>query len=130
MVVLGSHALGWWAPLDPVFSFVLLLQWAVPTANQMQARTTEGGTLASLAGPGPGDRHVPLPRICQPPALGWASPQPPSLPPTAPQNLASMHGSGEAAVGTLIFWQWVAALVAVPAWMTAYLWAMDWAGVM
>lgn len=39
-----------------------------------------------------------------------------------------MHQSGEQAVGTLIFWQWAAALLAVPAWMTAYLWAMSRAG--
>lgn len=43
VVVLGSHALGWWTPLDPVFSFVLLLQWAVPTANQMQVRKGAAG---------------------------------------------------------------------------------------
>lgn len=56
-----------------------------------------------------------------------ASPRPPAC---RAQNLASMHGGGEAAVGTLIFWQWVAALVAVPAWMTCYLWAMGWVGLM
>ncbi|KAL4436934.1 hypothetical protein ABPG75_004073 [Micractinium tetrahymenae] len=76
VIVIGSNKLGLWTPLNPVFTFVLLLQWAVPTANQMQ-------------------------------------------------NLASMHNNNEQAMGTLIFWQYMAACLALPAWMTLYLYLMD-----
>lgn len=76
VIVIGSNKMGLWHPLNPVFTFVLLLQWSVPTANQMQ-------------------------------------------------NLASMHNNNEQAMGTLIFWQYVAACLALPVWMTLYLYLMD-----
>ena len=36
LIVLGSHSLGIWRALDNVYAFLLLIQHAVPTANQMQ----------------------------------------------------------------------------------------------
>ena len=68
--MLGSHGLGLWRALDPVFAFMLLMQHAVPTANQMQ-------------------------------------------------NIASMSSNNENSIGTLIFWQYIAAFAALPVWCAA-----------
>ena len=36
------------------------------------------------------------------------------------QTVAVMHNSGEAEVATLLFWQYAAAVVLLPMWMTAF----------
>lgn len=43
VVVVGFVKLGWYKPLDPVYAFILLQQFCVPTANQMQ-------NIASMSG--------------------------------------------------------------------------------
>lgn len=76
VIVIGTWKLGWYHVLNPVYAFVLLMQWAVPTANQMQ-------------------------------------------------NIASMSSNHEKEMGALVFWQYVAALVAIPGWMILFLFLMD-----
>lgn len=41
------------------------------------------------------------------------------------QNIASMAGNREREMGSLIFWQYVVAFFAIPAWMVVFLWLMD-----
>eukprot|EP00890_Picochlorum_soloecismus_P004192 jgi/Picsp_1/4774/NSC_02142-R1_auxin efflux carrier len=72
VIIIGSNKLGIWTPYNPVYIIILLLQYCVPTANQMQ-------------------------------------------------NIASMYGNYESAMGTLIFWEYVAMLFFVPFWLCIYL---------
>lgn len=124
VIVIGSNKMGLWHPLNPVFTFVLLLQASpcllccatytavVPIRGALRGRPCTNccrgrspyapwRATAALSAPSP---HLP-------PLLQWSVPTANQM-----QNLASMHNNNEQAMGTLIFWQYVAACLALPVW--------------
>ena len=72
LFVLGGAKLGAYAPLDPMFMYVLLVQNSAPTAINIQA-------------------------------------------------IATMFGNHEAEMAALLFWQYMAAIVALPCLLAAYM---------
>lgn len=72
LMVLGGTKLGAYAPLDPMFMYVLLVQNSAPTAINIQA-------------------------------------------------IVTMFGNHEAEMAALLFWQYMAAIVALPCLLSAYM---------
>ena len=75
LAVLGAAKLGAFAPLDPMFMYVLLVQNAAPTAINVQA-------------------------------------------------IATMFGNHEREMAALLFWQYMAAIVALPCILSAYMYLL------
>ncbi|EFN60092.1 hypothetical protein CHLNCDRAFT_133407 [Chlorella variabilis] len=58
---------------------------------------------------------------------GWYMPANPYATPTANQiqNMASMFQNHEKEIGAVIFWEYIIAMLAIPAWMVMFLFLMD-----
>lgn len=130
VIVVSSVKAGLYAPPDPVFAFLLMLQVGRGGASGgTGGGAGEGGD--SLAGKCVRGGVTPSPRRLMPacPHALSACPPLPLLPaqycvPSANQvqNMASMWGNHEREVGALIFWEYVVALVCIPAWMVCFVW--------
>lgn len=103
-LVLLALRLGAFKPLDPMFLLVILLSNATPTAINLQVYCwVLGGLCESQAQPAPG--------LSERPCLL--------------QTLCVLYKHGEAEMSQLLFWQYLAAMVTIPAYLAWFLRIID-----
>lgn len=128
LLVVAALALRLFAPPDPMFLLTMLLSNATPTAINMQARESRGGSRARLPDPPRLPSALlfaaaPCCCLCDPPCLP-SSPHHlpfPRNPTSCMQTLMVLYQHGEAEMSTLLQWQYLASVLTLPAFMWAFL---------